>query len=230
MAHTPDNSNALDSTVRLEIYRQFVSAGAPLTVETLAATVRGTTDDVRASLRRLAKDRAIVLGPTGDSVWVAPPFSARPAPHWVETPSGSWWAWCAWEALAIPILLDTPAIIHTSSGAEGTPMQIEIRDGRAADEETVFHISPPMARWWDDVTYTCGTMVFFDSAAAVDAWCRRHNIPRGAIVTLRQGLQLSTEWFSHRLDADWRRLTPAAAAASLAAAGLHGPFWEGTRL
>jgi hypothetical protein len=48
---------------------------------------------------------------------------------------------------------------------------------------------------------------------------------RGALVGLEQTWTLAKLWYGNRLDPDYRRPTPAEAAAMFAAAGLDGPFW-----
>jgi hypothetical protein len=48
----------------------------------------------------------------------------------------------------------------------------------------------------------------------------------GATVGLEQVWTLARLWYGHRLDPDWRRPTPAEAAAMFREAGLAGGFWD----
>ncbi|MCI0570914.1 MAG: GntR family transcriptional regulator [Myxococcaceae bacterium] len=216
----------LDADVRLHVYEHFVEKGHPPTLEQLASRFGVDLAPIRESLRRLESGRTLVLRPGGARIGVAPPFSALPTPFWVETPRGSWWAHCAWESLAIPLLLRTDAVIHTRFGAEREPLTLTVRDGRIDDAPSaLMHIPLPAARWWDDVGYTCGNLLFFRSPAERETWCARHGVPRGELLTLAQALALAGEWFTGRLERGWRRLTPDEAHESLARQGLHGPFW-----
>lgn len=69
-------------------------------------------------------------------------------------------------------------------------------------------------------------MLLFRSEADVEAWCRGHERPRGAVLPVAQAAELGRHWFGDRLDPDWRPRTTEAAQRVLAAVGLHGPFWR----
>jgi len=77
-----------------------------------------------------------------------------PAPFWVETPKGSWWGNCAWEALGIAALLECDASIRTTSGACGDALDVRVRDGVVEPSSVRMHVAVPAARWWDDVAFT----------------------------------------------------------------------------
>ena len=216
----------LDREVRLKVYEQFVQHGYPPSAAELAATLDVTADDVLASWARLAEGRALLLGANGDRVQVAPPFSAVPTPFWVRTPRGSWWGNCAWESLGIPALLETDAVITTTSGATGEPLEVVVEGGEARPADAPVHVAVPVKHWWDDVRFTCGTLLLFHSDGEVDAWCQGRGIPRGAVITVGQCWQLAKRWFTGRFEPEWRRLTPEEARESFAEAGLKGKFWE----
>ncbi|HKD99691.1 MAG TPA: organomercurial lyase [Planctomycetota bacterium] len=217
---------SLDSDVRLRVYRHVVEKGHPPSVAELARATGIAETDVVASLRRLAAGRALILGPNADRIAVAPPFSAVPTPFWVETSKGSWWGNCAWESLGIAATLEIDARIRTASGAAAAPLEVVVRGGRVEPKDVVVHIVVPAARWWDDVGFTCSTILFFRGAGEVDAWCAAHGVPRGELLTAEQAWHLAKRWFGGRLDRDWRRLTPAEAKTSLREIGRTGPFWE----
>lgn len=216
----------LDRDVRLKVYEQFRDHGYPPSAAELAATLDVAVDDVLASFARLAEGRALILGKNGDRVHVAPPFSAVPTPFWVETPRGSWWGNCAWESLGIPALLATDAVIRTTSGATGEDLEVRVIGGRIVPEDVLVHVAVPARRWWDDVHFTCGTLLFFRAEGEVDAWCQARGIRRGATAPAAAFWELAKVWFTGRFDPDWRRLTPEEARRSLEEVGLKGPFWE----
>jgi hypothetical protein len=192
----------------------------------MADEAEAAAQDVVRALVHLASHRALILSPAGDRVIVAPPFSAIPTPFWVETSEGSWWGNCAWESLGIAALLNQDAVIRTSGGAQGRPLEIRTAAGAVTDSDAVMHIPVPAAQWWSDVRFTCSTILFFTSRQEIDQWCERHDLPAGSVLDLQQAWSLAQEWFAGRLEPDWKRLTPAEAAESFDRAGLHGAFWN----
>lgn len=220
------DADSLDRDLRLRVYERVVERGHPPTIEELATDFVIHRSEVLSALRRLETGRALILSPDKTHIRVAPPFSAVPTPFRVETARGAWWGNCAWESLGIAATLQCDAKIRTTVGACGPALEIDVRGDRVEPRELLMHIAVPARQWWDDVAFTCGTILFFTSAADVDAWCRRSGVTHGAVLTMDQAWSLAKRWFSGRLERDWRRLTPVEARASLAEAGLTGPFWE----
>jgi hypothetical protein len=212
--------------VRQHVYESFVTRGHPPTLQEMADRAGAPAQDVVRALVHLDSNRALILSPARDRVIVAPPFSAIPTPFWVETSGGSWWGNCAWESLGIAALVNQDAVIRTSAGAQGRPLEIRTSAGAVTDSDAVMHIPVPAAQWWDDVRFTCATILFFSTREEVDEWSVQHDLPTGRVLDLRQVWSLARDWFSGRLDRDWRRLTPDEAAGSFARAGLHDAFWS----
>jgi hypothetical protein len=69
-------------------------------------------------------------------------------------------------------------------------------------------------------------MLLFRSEEEVDAWCRAHERPRGAVVPIGDIERLAREWYGDRLDRAWRPRSRDESQAILAGAGLGAPFWE----
>ncbi len=102
-----------DLDLRDEIYRCFVERGGPPTVHEVAE-LTGGVDEARTALRRLHDAHMAVLGADGE-IRMALPFAARPTEHRVVTDDGrSWWANCAWDALAIPVAMGIDARIEAT--------------------------------------------------------------------------------------------------------------------
>jgi Alkylmercury lyase len=142
------------TSVRLEIYRGFVSGGKPSGVDDVAAGLGMPREQVEASFRELEAGRVLVFEPGTLDVWMANPFSARPTGFRVSTDSGSWWGTCVWDAFGIPAMLGEDGRIETSDPATGEPFELRIEDGRLAPVEAVAHFAVPAGRWWDDIGFT----------------------------------------------------------------------------
>ena len=220
----PDQA-AFDTRVRVAVMAYIVEAGFAPTVEALAARLDRPEEDVRAAFHRLHESHGLVLHPNSDAIWVAHPFSLAPTSFWVTSERGSWWGNCGWCALGIAAVLQEDTRIVTRLAAQDEPLELHVRDGVAAPKEVVLHIALPVAQWWDNVHYTCGTILFFQSDEAVDAWCRSRNIPRGQTLTLDQAWHLARSWYHDYLSPDWHRRSADEAQTIFEDVGLTGPFW-----
>ena len=69
-------------------------------------------------------------------------------------------------------------------------------------------------------------MLLFRSEEHVETWRADHALDLGALLTLQQQWELARRWYGNRLDADWRRRSPAEAEQVFAEIGLTGPFWR----
>ena len=100
-----------DEEVRLAVYRTFATTGAAPACDDIASAVGTDSDAVRASLRRLAAARHLVLD--GNTIVMAHPFSAIPLGFVVMGTSTLWWGGCAWDSFGIVAALDEELEILT---------------------------------------------------------------------------------------------------------------------
>lgn len=221
----PAEPAAFDARVRAAITRYIVDEGFAPNVAALAVQLDAPEDTVRAALHRLHASHGLVLHPDSDTIWVAHPFSLAPTAFWVTSARGAWWGNCGWCALGIAAMLGEDAQIVTRLGAQDESLTIHIRDGIATPQEVVLHIALPVTQWWDNVIYTCGTILFFGSDAEVDAWCARRNIPLGQALPMEHAWRLAQAWYGDYLSPAWRRRSAAEAQAVFDDLGLTGPFW-----
>jgi Alkylmercury lyase len=214
-----------DATLRAAINRHFLDTGrAPQPAE-LAARTGVDIADIDAALERLAKRRSLVLRKRGREILTAHPFSAAPTSCWVTSQHRGWWGACAWCALGIAALVGEETRIVSRLGAEHESVEIIVRDGQAHGDAVV-HFAVPAAQWGSDLGYSCATILVFADTHAVDQWCARHRIARGAVLELQNVYELADAWFGDSL-------TPEAAdrdrdhwQALLHRQGLLDAFWD----
>src|SRR6476660_1216477 len=124
------SSSGFDTDVRLEVYRHFASTGEAPSLGQIAGQLACAKEDVRAAYARLRANRVLLLEPDGENIRMAPPFSGVPTQHTVEAGGRSYFANCAWDALGIPAALHQKAVVHSSCGQSGAPLDLEVgRDG-----------------------------------------------------------------------------------------------------
>ena len=147
---------SFDYAIRTAIYRAFAEHGIAPEIEDLARDERATRDEVAGSLHRLQAAHLLVLAPGSDRIWMAHPFSSIPTEYPVETPSGSYWANCAWDAFAIPHLLDTSGRCETRCPESRVSLTIEVgpKSSAVIPDGAVVHFAVPARRFWDNVAYT----------------------------------------------------------------------------
>jgi hypothetical protein len=208
------------------LIRHMMDRGFAPTRFELADRFGVTPDQIARSLEALRDDHGVVLHPHVPEVWVVHPFSTAPTLFVVRKGDRAWWGNCAWCSLGIAALLGGDAVtIDTNLGAEGQPVTVHVDRGLVREELWV-HFPIPMARAWDNVIYTCSTMLIFDSEAAIGGWSERHAIPRGDVRPIQRVYDFAAVWYGRHLDPEWRKWTVEEARSMFERFGLEGPVWQ----
>jgi hypothetical protein len=145
---------------------------------------------------------------------------------WVEAGDRKWWGNCTWCSLGIASLTNRNTRIYTKVSGESTPLQIDIIDNKIVRNDLVVHFLIPAKKLWDNVIYTCANMLTFENEAQVDDWCRRHNKPKGQVLTIDKAWELAKVWYGNYLDDTWTRKSPEYAQSLFEKVGLTGDFWK----
>lgn len=138
--------NDTDRLVRAGVYSLFRSGVRRVDHGRLAREVKLDVDSVGESLSRLVEEHRLVLTDEG-SVHMAHPFSGVDTGHTATVGGMTYWANCAWDALAILALLGD----GSASCPNGPRWDVE--DGVVSPAGFV-HLVIPAAQFWDDVVFT----------------------------------------------------------------------------
>lgn len=214
------------AAIHYAVLSGIVERGHAPSIAELAAGFECTKEMAEFGLLSLADDHGIVLHPGSTRIWVAHPFSLAPTGFVVRRGERSWWGNCAWCSLGIAALLGGAVTITTTLGGEDRQVTIHVSDDGVAETDLLVHFPVPMTKVWDNVIYACGTMLVFDDEAAVEDWCRRHDIAKGDVRGLDQVWRFAGDWYARHLDTDWRKWTIDEARTMFARHGLDGPIWE----
>lgn len=214
------------SALHHHIIRSFVERGSPPKSIELATVLGVPVAQVHSALMALQEYHGVVLHPGSCEIWIAHPFSAAPTNFWIQAESVGCWANCAWCAMGAVTLLGGSGDVTTTIGAESKQVTLRVENGVVEDSDLFVHFPIPMTRAWDNVVYTCSTMLLFESEAQVDDWCERHRIPRGDLQPLSRVLAFAQDWYGRHLDEDWVKWSSAQAAALFRQHGLGGPIWQ----
>jgi len=183
------------------VLRGFAAAGKPPEPSELEAVARPSGLAVGQLLSELVAADLLGLDDAG-RIRMAYPFSTRPTPHKVAIAGGaSVYSMCAVDALGIPPMLGTDAVITSADPLTGAPVKVTFSGGLASWD-------PPGAvlyvgRTGSDGTteqVSCGYLNFFASAASAGQWASQHLEVTGDIVHQVRAETLGVESFGSLLD------------------------------
>jgi hypothetical protein len=143
-----------DRDIRHFVYRYWVDHGAPPAPDDAAQCCALSGAEVRAALRRLHEQHALLLAPDGATIRMANPLSAVATPYRVYA-NGRWlWANCAWDSLGIPAMLHSDARIEATDAHTGAPTTYAVEGGVLVGGHGIVHFTLPFRRWYDDLIHT----------------------------------------------------------------------------
>jgi hypothetical protein len=214
-----------DQDLRGLLTRMIAERGhAPSNAE-LAEAAGADVSTIETSLRRLHDSHSLLLHPHVCKPWVVHPFALSAGGCWVETPQRGYWANCLYCGLGIAAVLDSDAVLTARLGGEGVTRQWRVEGGHLRDNDGVFHLSIPVAFWWDNVIAACASFQPFADEAEIDPWCTRHRMERGAVLTMDALWRFASDWYGAYLRGPWRKRSADEVRALFAAHGFTGKFW-----
>jgi hypothetical protein len=215
--------------VRLFIFEHFLEHAAPPVVEQLMARFSLSRSAASEVLHDLETARHLALVKGTDRILMAFPFSAIATPFRVTIRGRSYFANCAWDAIAFHAMLGDDVLVDSFCHHCAKPIEIELRNGHATTvdpPESLVYFALPPRQWWDDIITTCGsTMVFFASPEHRDASELCAGADQAASLTPQQVHALSRPTYATKLALDYARPSKEVLLAHWAAMGLTGDYW-----
>ena len=219
----------LQQRVRLFIFEQFLENAVPPVVEQLMSAFSISRAVAAELLSNLESARHIALVKGTARILMVFPFSAVATPFRTTVRGRSYFANCAWDAIAFHAMLGDDIRIDSFCHDCAVPIQIKLHDGRATlvdPPQTLVYFALPPTRWWDDIITTCGsTMVFFASPEHRDASDLCAGADLSASLTPDQVHTLSGPSYATKFALDYVRPSKEVLLAHWAAMGLTGEYW-----
>jgi len=219
----------LPQRVRLFIFEHFLDHAVPPVVEqamTEFSLSRAAATDV---LRDLEAAHHIALVKGTARILMAFPFSAIATPFRVTVGGRSYFANCAWDAVAFHAMLSEDVRVDSFCHHCATPIRIELRDGHTTlvdPPETLVYLALRPTEWWSDITTTCSnTMVFFASPEHRDASDLCAPGDQAASLAPDQVHTLSGPIYAGKFSLHYARPTKDELLAHFTAMGLAGGYW-----
>lgn len=224
------NAQVLPPRVRLFIFEHFLEHAAPPVVEQVMSTFSMSRVAAAEVLRDLEASRHIALVKGTARILMAFPFSAIATPFRVMVRGRSYFANCAWDAIAFHAMLGDDIRVESYCDHCAMPIQIELQGGRATSvepAESLVYLALRPTEWWGDIVTTCSnTMVFFASPDHRDASDLCAPADQAASLTPDQVHTLSEPIYAGKFALDYARPPKEVLLAHFAAMGLTGDYWK----
>lgn len=224
------SAETLAPRVRLHIFEHFLEHAAPPVVEQVMGTFSITRAEATDVLRELEAARHIALVPGTARILMAFPFAAIATPFQATVRGRSYFANCAWDAIAFHAMLGDDTRVDSFCHHCAAPVRIELKDGRATlvdPPESIVYLALRPAEWWGDIVTTCSnTMVFFASPEHRDASDLCTGADAGASLTPDQVHALSGPIYGGKFALGYARPTKEALLTHWAAMGLSREYWK----
>ena len=216
--------------VRTFVFDHFLEHAAPPVVEQVMTAFSLSRDEATDVLRGLEAARHIALVKGTARILMAFPFSAIATPFRVTVRGRTYFANCAWDAIAFHAMRGDAVRVDSFCHHCAAPIEVEMRDGRAVRVEpsdALVYLALPPTQWWEDITTTCSnTMVFFSSPEHRDASTLCASADSAASLTPDQVHTLSGPTYTRKFAVDYVRPSKEELLDHFAAMGLTGDYWK----
>lgn len=214
------------SILHYTIIKFIIRNGFGPTTNELADLLDVSVEEVKKGLIELAEYHGVVLHPDNEKIWVIHPFSLAPTNFVVKNNGKQWWGNCAWCSLGIAALLKGKIEIITSIGAGGKRIEFSIEDEKLSRDDLFIHFPVRMKNAWDNVIYTCSTMLIFENEQQIDDWCLKHRISKGDIQPIENVWEFSKVWYGNHLNPEWEKWSTEQAAEIFKKFNLTNEIWK----
>lgn len=179
--------------IAVGLYR-LLAQGEPVSEERLSTSV-GVAGDVvaeaLASWPGVFRDESnAIIGFAGLTVGEMPP-------HVLLVDGRRLWAWCAWDTLFLPDMLQATAQVESVCAVTGEPVRITVGPSgveNASPEGVVISFLRPASGFDQDVMQAfCHHVLFFQSAETAATWIAER--PGAFLLSLDQGFELGRQVF-----------------------------------
>lgn len=168
---------------------QLLARGQPVALEAMAETVGIDPETIAAMLGRWhgihRNSSGAVTGFWG--------LTLDTTPHRLHVAGRTLHAWCAWDTLFLPSLLDSVAEVASLCPATGTEVRLVVTPSGMRDaprEAVMSFVTPERTQIRDDVVrHFCRFVRFFASAHDAEDWLEHH--PGAFLVTLAEAWRLA---------------------------------------
>lgn len=209
------------------LLKEIISNGYAPSIENLSTIFQQSKEKIIQCLKDLEDYHGVVLHQKTSQVWIIHPFSLSPTNFWVKTNRRQWWGNCGWCSLGIAAIIKEDVTVTTTIGGEDRQIRFYIKDGKIITDESLFiHFPIPMKNAWDNVIFTCSSMLIFSSESEVDDWCQRHQYSKGDVQSIENIWNFAKIWYGNHLSPQWTKWTNEQAREIFQKFNLTNEIWD----
>ncbi|GHG22401.1 alkylmercury lyase family protein [Streptomyces filamentosus] len=191
--------------VQQAVLRSFATTGAPPAPAEMESAAVPFGVPAAEVLAELASEDFLTLDDAGH-IQAAYPFSAVPTEHAVQIADGpTVWSMCAIDALGIPVMLDTDALITSTDPVTGEPVRVEFTSGKTTWQPAtavVYYCARPGTG--PAAAVCCGYLRFFTTRATAEQWSCQQADLSGAVLDQAEAERLGADIFGPLMSAPAR--------------------------
>ncbi len=216
--------------VRKYIFDHFYEQGTAPTLEEAKRKFGLSRPDAFALFRELEEDHHILLVPGTQRILMANPYSAVTTPFRTRVGGRGYFANCAWDTVAIHVMLGKEARVESYCHHCAEPIDILLSEGKVVSslpKEPVIFLSMPVARWYDNLVNTCSNnMVYFSSRGHMGGWLAANPKLEGEALTVEKMAEVCIPLAKGRMELEWRRPSREELTSYWDSIGMTGGFWD----
>lgn len=216
--------------VRKYIFDHFFQYTTAPALEELMQRYKLTRKEAFECFRDLETDHHIVLVPGTQRILMANPYSAIPTPFRVHVGTKRYYANCAWDSVALHIMLDLDARVESFCHHCAEPIEISLSKGRVKackPPSPLIFLSTAVSKWYDNLINTCSNnMVYFSSRDHLNRWLAENPKLRGESLGVEKMVEVCRPLSKGRMNLDYQRPSKEELMAYWDSVGLKSGFWD----
>ena len=189
-----------------------------------------TRGEAFEAFRELEADHHIILVPGTQRILMANPYSAIPTPFRVYVGTKRFYANCAWDSVALHVMLDLDARIESFCHHCAEPIEISLRKSKVKSMKPaspLIFLSIPVSKWYDNLINTCSNnMVYFSSKDHLNHWLSENPKLRGESLSAEKMAEVCRPLAKGRMSLDYQRPSKEDLMAYWDSIGLKSDFWN----
>jgi hypothetical protein len=181
-------------------------------------------------LLQLEAEHHVLLVPGTQRILMANPYSAVTTPFRVYIDGRRYFANCAWDTVALHVMLEKDARVESFCHHCAEPVEISLREGRNVSSqppEPLIFLSMPVAKWYDNLVNTCSNnMVYFASREHMDSWLAANPGLKGEALTPAKMAEVCRPLAKGRMELGYLRPPKEELMAYWDSVGMTSDFWD----
>ena len=216
--------------VRKYIFDHFFEYTTAPPLEEVMERFKLTRKEAFESFRELEADHHITMVPGTQRILIANPFSALSTPFRVFVGNKRYYANCAWDTVAIHVMLELDAQIESFCHHCAESIELVLSKGQVKSSKPsspLIFLSTPVSKWYDNLIDTCSNnMVYFSSKEHLNRWLAENPKVRGESLPVEKMVEVCKPLSKGRMNLHYQRPSEEELMSYWDSIGLRSSFWD----